>query len=378
MSQEGPAQTLPSIEELLDRLGVAAGGVLAEELPHNRRLTPGVWRVGLDNGRSAVLKYLPADRDPGVSVWDAHWTASDQDPRRWNYWAREPLAYEHQLTNVFASAGLHSPECLAVSVGDRDAVLLLEWVGGELGESWPVEFYGPAAQALGRAQAPFLLGERLPSYPWLSQSFLRQYSSEKPVQWPLLSDDDVWAHPVARDVFPEGLREGVLFVHANRERLYRISESLPRTLCHLDVWPKNLLRVEGGRLVLIDWAFVGMGSVGEDVGNLIPDACFDHFIAATELPHLEEVVFSGYLQGLRLAGWHDDPRLVQLGMWSSSVKYDWLAALTLAQLREDKQYRYGGEGEIDAAFKFGERGQGLFFLTQWARKAIALADQLGL
>jgi hypothetical protein len=369
---------VPSVQELLARLGLRADDGEHRELPHNRRLTPGVWRVRLDDGRSAVLKYLPADRDPGATPWDAHWTANDHDPRRWNYWAREPLAYREGVTEVFARAGLHAPTCLGVSVDERDAVLLLEWVDAQLGESWPVEFYGPAAEALGRAQAPFLLGEPLPPYPWLSRTFLRQYSSEKPVEWQLFTDDEVWQHPIAREVFPSGLREGVLFVHANRDRLYRISESLPRTLCHLDVWPKNLLREADGRLVLIDWAFIGVGSVGEDVGNLVPDACFDHFIPARELPRLEQVIFNAYLDGLRSAGWTEDPRLVQLGMWSSAVKYDWLAALTLAQLRHDTQYRYGGEGEIDPVFKFRERAQGLHFLTNWARDAIELADELGL
>jgi hypothetical protein len=74
----------------------------------------------------------------------------------------------------------------------------------------------------------------------------------------------------------------------------------------------------------------------------------------------------------------DDPRLVQLGMWSSAVKYDWLAALTLAQVREDRQYRYGGAGEIDPVFKFRERGRALLFNARWAMQAIELADQLGI
>lgn len=63
-------------------------------------------------------------------------------------------------------------------------------------------------------------------------------------------------------------------------------------------------------------------AVDEDAGNLVPDASLDHFIPAEDLPRLEQVVFDGYLRGLRSAGWNDDPRLVELGMWSSAVKYD--------------------------------------------------------
>jgi Phosphotransferase enzyme family len=369
---------LPTVEEMLARLGIDAGRGEPEELPHNRRLTPGVWSVRTGDDQPAVLKYLRADREPGETHWDAHWTARDQDPRRWNYWAREPLAYQHHLTDVYAEAGIRAPACLGSHVDEREALLLLEWVDGQPGDSWPVGLYAPAAEALGRAQARFLVGHPLPAFPWLSTGFLRQYSGEKVVQWELLDDDAAWQHPIVREVFPPTLRDSARFVHANRERLYRISESLPRTLCHLDFWPKNLVRRAGGQVILIDWAFAGLGSIAEDVGNLVPDACFDHFISAERLPELERVIFDGYLRGLRSAGWNDDPRLVQLGMWSSSVKYDWLTPLTLAQLGHARQYRYGAEGEIDATFKFRERSRALLFVAGWARQAIDLADQLGL
>jgi hypothetical protein len=367
-----------TVEEMLERVGVDADGVVAEELPHNRWLSPGVWRVRTGTGQLRVLKYTRSERGRGGTPWEAHWTAGDHDPRRWTYWCREPLAYQHDLAGAYAGSGITAPTCMGVHVDDREAVLLLEWAKGEPGEAWTAASYGPAAEAIGRAQAPFLRGRALPPFSWLSERFLRQYSSEKLVQWELLDDEDAWAHPVARQTFPTGLRDGVLFVHAYRERLYQISESLPRTLCHLDFWPKNLFRAPGGGIVAIDWSFAGDGAVGEDVGNLIPDAVFDHFITADQIPRLEQVVFEGYLRGLRAAGWDDDPRLVQLGMWSSAVKYDWLAALTLAQVRQDRQYRYGGAGEIDPVFKFRERSRALLYNAQWARQAIELASRLGI
>jgi hypothetical protein len=237
--------------------------------------------------------------------------------------------------------------------------------------------YRPAAVALGRAQAPFLLGRELPAVPWLAEGFLRAYSSEKPAPFELLDDDDVWRHPVVREHFPPGLRAAVQFVHASRERLYQLSEALPRTLCHLDFWPKNLVRRPDGQVALIDWAFAGLGAIGEDAGNIVPDAVFDHFVPAADMPALDQAVYEGYLAGLRAAGWRDDPRLVRLGMWSSAVKYDWLAARTLAQVSQERQYRYGGEGEVDAHFKFRERSRALLFNAGWARQALDLADELG-
>lgn len=373
-----PAEVVPKVAELLERLGVDAGGATAEDLPHNARLSPGVWRVRTGAGQLALLKYTRADRARGDTLWDAHWTARDHDPRRWTYWCREPLAYRHDLPGAYAGSGIVAPACLGLHIDEREAALLLEWVDGEPGEHWPVGAYGLAAEALGRAQAPFAIGLPFPPASWLSTGFLREYSSEKPVEWDLLNDDDAWQHPVVRQTFPAGVRDGVAFVHTHRERLCQISESLPRTLCHLDFWPKNLFRRAGGEIVLIDWSFAGLGAVGEDAGNLVPDAALDHFVTAGDLPGLEQIVFDGYLRGLRAAGWSEDPRLVQLGMWSSAVKYDWLAALTLAQVRQARQYRYGGGGEIDPGFKFRERSRVLLVTARWARQALALADQLGL
>lgn len=368
----------PTPAELLYRLHVDADGMSVDELPHNRWLSPGVWRVQDGSGRQAVLKYTTADRPSGRTAWDAHWTAHDNDPCRWTYWCREPLVYQSEVLSVFAAGGLTAPRCLGAHLDAGEAVLLLEWADGVPGEIWSVDSYGPAAEALGRSQAPFLTRRPLPPIPWLSKGFLRQYSSEKPVNWDLLDDEDAWRHPVVLDTFPAGLREGVGLLHTERERLYRISESLPRTLCHLDYWPKNLIRQPSGQTTLLDWSFVGEGAVGEDVGNLVPDASFDHFLPAEDLPHLEKVVFDSYLQGLRAGGWDDDPRLVQLGMWSSAVKYDWLTPFTLGQVGDARQFRYGGEGEVDAGFKFRERSRALLFNSRWAAQALQVADQLGL
>jgi hypothetical protein len=367
----------PSPQDLLARLGVDAVGVETEELPHNRWLTSGAWHIRRGSEFLAVLKYTTAERSRGETPWDAHWTALDRQPHRWTYWCREALAYRDGLVDEYAASGITAPRALGAEVDDREAVLLLEWVDDDPGESWPVPAYGPMAEALGRAQGSYFAGRPLPAVSWLSQNFLRQYSAEKPVEWDLLDDDAAWNHPVVRETFPAELRHAATLLHRNRERLYQISEALPRSLCHLDVWPKNLFGRLGREITVIDWSFVGDGAVCEDIGNLVPDSAFDHFLSADDLPRLEQVVFDGYLRGLRAAGWSDDPRLVQLGMWSAAVKYDWLTPFTLAQVGSARQYRYGGAGEIDATFKFRERSRALLFNARWARQALELAEQLG-
>jgi hypothetical protein len=253
----------------------------------------------------------------------------------------------------------------------------LEDVDGRPGEEWDLDDYGAAAEALGRAHAPFLTGRPLPDYDWLSRRFLREYSVEKPVDWNLLDDDRAWAQPLVRDHFPPELREGARRLHARREELYAVSEALPRTLCHLDFWPKNLFRRPDGAIVAIDWGFAGDGSIGEDVGNLILDTVFDHFQPAARLPMIEAAVFDAYVSGLRSGEWRGDPKLVRLGMCASAVKYDWLTPLMLTQAGAERQLAYGGREEVDATHRFRERGRALAFTAAWAAEALQLATDIG-
>jgi hypothetical protein len=361
----------------LERVGLDPSAFSTEVLEHNRWLTPGIWQLA-SPGLRMVLKCLAPDRPPPGSPWEAHWTSGARDPRRWNYWAREGLAYRHRLVNAFEPAGIAAPALLAADHGDDAIVLVVEFVDGRSGDEWGIEDYALAAGALGRAQGRFLTGMPAPNPPWLSRSFLRQYSSEKPVDWSLLDDDEAWAQPLVRRNFPPELREAALWLHASRSRLYGIAESLPRTLCHLDFWTKNLIMRPDGTVVLLDWAFVGDGAIGEDIGNLVPDAAFDHFVAAESLPVLEAAVVSAYMDGVADAGWRGDPRIVELGMCASAIKYDWLTPLMLASASAPRQLRYGGNEEIDAGFRFRERGLALLDNVKRARRAVALAEELGL
>lgn len=154
-------------------------------------------------------------------------------------------------------------------------------------------------------------------------------------------------------------------------------ELLPRTLCHLDVWPNNLFARTDGTITLVDWSFVGEGALGEDVGNLVPDSVFDLFYPARDLPDLDREVFAGYVSGLREAGWEGDERLVRLGMCASAVKYEWLGPLMLRRASEVSQPGYGGEESEDADLLYAERGCALAFLASWAEEARVLAEELG-
>jgi hypothetical protein len=363
------------LELALERLGV--GGLVrsVEVPPHNSALSAGVYILTLGDGTRAVLKHLTSEQ-PAGEPWSTHWRFRSDEKTHWNYWLRESLCYERGLTTAFRSGGVAAPELIA-SRADRDeALLLVSLVGGVPGDVFSLEQLGDTARRLAVAQASYLCGRPLPSQPWLSRDFLHDYSTEKPVSWDLLEDKACWDHEMAAS-FPPDLREKAVFLHAHASRLYAINQSLPPVLSHLDFWPKNLIAAESG-LVLLDWGSIGRGAIGEDAGNLIPDSVLDHFVPAAQLEELEEMVIEGYVTGLREAGWEGDRRLVELGIYSSCVKYDWLTPFTLSQLDQVSHRAYGNSGEVEAHFRLHERGIVLSRLGSWAERSILLASELGI
>src|SRR5438270_822352 len=98
------------------------------------------------------------------------------------------------------------------------------------------------------------------------------------------------------------------------------------------------------------WTSLTGNPVRSGTSTVTPPS-FDHFVDAEKLPDLESAVFAAYTEGLGAAGWNGDPRLVELGMCASAVKYDWLTPFMLGSASAERQFRYGGSEEIDADFK---------------------------
>ena len=90
-----------------------------------------------------------------------------------------------------------------------------------------------------------------------------------------------------------------------------VMEDLPRTVCHLDVGPNNVIRDAGGDIVFLDWAFVGDGALGEDIGNLVLDSVYDLLLHHDLFDELDARLTSAYLP--------DSARRAGTGMRDSCV-----------------------------------------------------------
>jgi hypothetical protein len=306
----------------------------------------------------------------------AYWAASDR-PDHWNWWRRELVAYERRAVEAWAEPGLDMPELLDVVAAPDGAIeLWLEDVAGEPGQCWRLEHHARAACALGRAQARTAGGGAWQEWDWLSRGFIRDYAESKPVDETVWTDEAAWEHElVVPHLAP--LREALTRLHVERHRWYALLARLPRTLCHLDVWPTNLIARPDGRTVLLDWSFVGDGALGEDPGNLIPDSVFDLFVPGERIAELDRTVTGEYLAGLSEAGWEGDPRLVRLAICASGVKYHWLAAYMVRRAGRP-QRQYGGAPTEEAEERYRQRGLALSHLCAMVDEARALARALGM
>jgi hypothetical protein len=289
----------------------------------------GIWRVAGPEW-SAVLKVL-RHGDGGHPNWQ-----SGAEVGHWYYWRREADAYHSGLLASLAG-GVRAPVCLLVTQRpDGTVALWLEDVPGLDGGRWPLERYGIAARHLGQAQGEFLAGRPLPEDPWLSRRWLRSYVRQRDADLPLLDEPTAWEHPVVRRWFPMAPVAAARRMREDQARLLAVIDGLPRTLCHLDLHPSNLIS-SGATTVVIDWAFVGIGAVGEDAGNLVPDSVLDFHVAPADLDQLFELVHDGYLAGLRDAGWDGPAELVRLGMTATiAAKYAWILPAILRVTSEGR------------------------------------------
>jgi hypothetical protein len=140
--------------------------------------------------------------------------------------------------------------------------------------------------------------------------------------------------------FPPDVLDWILQTWADRERYLRVLDRLPQTLCHADVFKRNvLIRSHQDSFVLIDWAFVGTGAIGVELVPLIQGSLLFFEVGLNEAHDLEQVVLAEYVHGLRAAGSRSDAQLVHLGYAAAStLRYSVGELAPILMMLSDEQF----------------------------------------
>ena len=154
------------------------------------------------------------------------------------------------------------------------------------------------------------------TWPWLRRrGWMRDAVARQPSVVALFRNS--LDHPLVRRAWPPEDAEALLHRWAERERRLDALDRSPQTPSHFDTFRRNLFaRCTPGDLdqtVAIDWAFSGIGAVGEEIVPLIAASLLFFAVEIERARELDATVFDAYLQGLSEAGHRAHrPKLVRL------------------------------------------------------------------
>jgi hypothetical protein len=243
------------------------------------------------------------------------------DPAAHNYWKRETLVYQSGILEKLPP-GIVSPRCFAVvEPTPQEAWLWLEEIQ-EDAQEWSLQQYGTAARGLGRFNGAYLAGHPLPEWrEWMNSGRVRGSLARKEIQ--IYPSPESAKLPYIGELAQLAQLDRMEKFLAQRQQLLIAWDKLPRCFCHHDAFRRNLLaRTRAGgeiEIVAIDWAFSGIGCVGEEAGFFARMNSLWMDVAAADARPLFDVSYTAYVEGLAEAGWQGDEKLVRYGYTLSAA-----------------------------------------------------------
>jgi hypothetical protein len=301
-------------------------------------------------------------------------------PSHHAYWRREVEVYQSDLLDDLPE-GLAAPRCFGtVEMPGGGIGVWLEEIIETPGGDWPLARYALAARHLGRFNGVYLTDRPLPSYPWLTRrKFHDGFAGDTPLR-DCFGSPGRWDHPAMRRAFRPPVADDLLRLRDDHPWFLDALDRLPQTLCHHDAWRANLLSrltPQGEEeTVAVDWALVGIGAIGQPLGELVFTTLLLYQGKVPDAAALRERVFEGYLEGLRDVGWHGDPRLARLGFAASAVFHagcmlPWIIKRTLEEHALSGVERRWARPLEELLEHWAERANDLLVVVEEARSLVS-------
>ena len=263
-----------------------------------------------------------ADSDGALTPWSlilkqVYWPNLDgsgkgfaDKPADWNYWKREAFAFQSDLLR-HSQGGLLSVPCYAVSELNPSTIWIwLQDLGDDAQDVWPIERHILAAQHFGEFNGAHLGYEPSPDDArWLSKQHHRKWLDWLN-SWGMshtASDTNFWATRFAQTAFPHGTDACLRHLLKHVDRLCDLLAQQTQTLSHQDSHRANLFATASPdgepKTTAIDWSFLGMAAIGEDLGTQIGGNLFKLFVDPSRAKSYLADATEAYIAGLRQSGW---------------------------------------------------------------------------
>jgi hypothetical protein len=246
--------------------------------------------------------------------------AANADSNAWDYWKREWLIYRSTWLQQLPGK-LRAPRCLGTGESeDGEAWIAMEDLTAADDRPWPLARFGTLAQHVGEFNGRYLTVESRPAEDWLSAGWLRGWTERTEPMIAVLPT--VADHPLISRMYPPAIIEDLLRLWQERGALFEALDALPQTICHQDVFPRNVFVVagkQGEHSVTVDWAFCGLGPVGQDLTALVGASLAFFEADHATADELETRCLRGYLRGLKATGWDGSVEDVEFGYLASLV-----------------------------------------------------------
>ncbi len=215
-------------------------------------------------------------------------------------------------------AGLRLPRLHRLDdLGEDRLVMWLEDVDARQ-DRWDIGRYRTAARLLGELAAARRVGDPGPDLGLhaiyqgpISHLFL-----------PAFADEAIWRHPLMPGP-DDPLRTDLLTMADFIPEVLETLARLPRTRCHGDASPANLLVPldDSAEFVAIDWSWGTPTAVGFDLGQLLVGQFHDGVGDPAELPAIHSTILEAYTTALG-----GDPEQVMLGyVGALTIRSLWMA-----------------------------------------------------
>jgi hypothetical protein len=267
-------------------------------------------------------------------------------PENVTYWKREALVFQLKILDD-CTEGLVPVRCFDVVEKGADTIWLwFEDLQEAADFEWNLDRHILAARHFGQFNGAHI-ERRLDFLPWIhsNSSFLKLFTDALYRRENALKKPDVMQHPIVQKAFPQSIIDRWMRVLDSRDIILNRLDGLTQTLSHQDTDKRNLFsrRGDDGReqTAVIDWAFLGLAAVGEDLGNQVFGNLSFLFVDFSAAREYQEAAFDAYVEGLREAGWQGSMDDVRFAFRANALHYLALACGEVASFAANKGLPFG-------------------------------------